>query len=198
MRGGRGIRRLHSRSGPSGTARLRASSTSCHETSLKFWLTRASGGHVDPILDDEQAHRIARTDRSRHHVQAVGVLHAVDRPRFAHTEGPAVGVSAPQSAGAEPCRSPTPTSPAPAVVRAPPPGPPAGSGRVRAAGRRGFHRTPARPGAGPCRRPRLSAAAACGRAPRGRLRHQPRDAPVVLRPAARPAGVGTSSSRTGA
>ena len=32
------------------------------------------------------------------------------------------------------------------------PGPPAGSGRVRSAGRRGFHRTPARPGWGRTRR----------------------------------------------
>ena len=35
-----------------------------------------------------------------------------------------------------------------AAVRAPLPGPPAGSGRVRSAGRRGFHRTPARSGWG--------------------------------------------------
>jgi len=41
-------------------------------------------------------------------------------------------------------------------VRAPLPGPPAGSGRVCAAGCRGLHRPPARPGRGRTRRPRLS------------------------------------------
>ena len=69
-----------------------------------------------------------------------------------------------------------------AAVRAPLPGPPAGSGRVRSAGRRGFHRTPARPGWGRARRLRGKvrdpARASCRTAPpvripvlRGRGRH---------------------------
>ena len=61
-----------------------------------------------------------------------------ERRRPAEHRGPA---ASPQQAGLRA-----------AAVRAPLPGPPAGSGRVCSAGRRGFHRTPARPGWGRARR----------------------------------------------
>ena len=63
-------------------------------TNLKFWLTRASWAKLIPSWTTSRPIRVARTERSRHHVQVVGALDAVDRPRFAHTEGPAVGVRA--------------------------------------------------------------------------------------------------------
>ena len=58
-------------------------------------------------------------------------------------------------------------------MRAPLPGPPAGSGRVRSAGRRGFHQTPTRPGRGRTRRLRGAvrdpARASCRPAPAVRI-----------------------------
>ena len=103
-----------------------------------------------------------------------------ERRRPAEHRGPA---ASPQQAGLRT-----------AAVRAPLPGPTAGSGRVRSAGRRGFHRTPARPGWGRARRLRGAARdparASCRTAPPVRI-------PVLLgrRGAARRVSSGTGSAK---